>query len=306
MRNLPLVTIQIPSYNQQIYIKEALDSALAQTYDNLQVIVSDDNSPDYDIFEYLNEYRSNPRVLIYRNETNLGRVGNYRNILYNLVKGEWFVNLDGDDYFINDDFISTAIASIMLSEKNVVAFQANCITRKITEYNIIHEELGENMYVVDGKQYLPHFENNVGFTHASLLYNVSAAKKVNFYNINTLDIDYFSYLKILKEGYIVFWKDKVYNWREHDSQETNTIDFEKSLAKFEEYDDLVDNYAHLEDSVKNVMLKKTYFDLTLQLLIHFFDERISARRFWIIIRKTRLHYKYLKPSLSLIKNKILR
>lgn len=304
MSSIPLVSIQIPTYNQKQYIKEALDSALAQTYENLQIIVSDDCSPDYDIFEYLKEYKNNPKVLLHRNEKNLGRVGNYRNTLYNLVSGDWFVNLDGDDYFINDEFISTAIASINIAATNVIAFQSNCNMQIFTESSIVHQILDEEMMLVDGKSYLPFIDKSVGFSHGSLLYKVAAAKKVDFYNFDTLDIDYFSYLKILKEGYIIFWKAKVYSWRKHNSQETDSLNFQKSLDKYAEYNDLLYAYKDIDSTIKNVMLERTYYDLTVRLLTHFFHEEFSIKRLVIIICKTKLHSKYWKPILSLAKHKM--
>lgn len=46
LNNIPLVSICIPTYNGENYIAEALDSALLQTYPNIEIIISDDNSDD--------------------------------------------------------------------------------------------------------------------------------------------------------------------------------------------------------------------------------------------------------------------
>ena len=46
MNESPLVSICIPTYNGEIYIKECLNSAINQTYSNIEIIISDDNSSD--------------------------------------------------------------------------------------------------------------------------------------------------------------------------------------------------------------------------------------------------------------------
>jgi cellulose synthase/poly-beta-1,6-N-acetylglucosamine synthase-like glycosyltransferase len=49
----------------------------------------------------------------------LGRVGNHHNLLYNLAKGEYVLNLDGDDYLTDSFFISSAI-KLFKKDKEVV------------------------------------------------------------------------------------------------------------------------------------------------------------------------------------------
>ena len=46
MKSMALVTVMIPTYNQATLIAKAIDSALAQDYENLEVVVCDDNSTD--------------------------------------------------------------------------------------------------------------------------------------------------------------------------------------------------------------------------------------------------------------------
>lgn len=280
----PLVSIQIPTYNQKQYIKETLDSALAQTYPNIQIIVADDCSTDYNIFEYLKDYQNNPKILIYRNEKNLGRVGNYRNTLYNLVKGDWFVNLDGDDYFTNPEFIQIAIQNIN-KVKNVVLFQAGAATNKIVEGKIPGKRITEDMFIVFGLDYIKNIQHNLGFTHASLLVNTKMAKDLNYYNFNTLDIDYFSYLRILKEGNIILWREKVYHWRVHENQETYLMNYNRVVEKFGVLEDLKLQYKSIPIHVKEDMLKRMDFAMFAQLSKAFFNEKFSLKRLLFLKKK---------------------
>lgn len=291
----PLVSIQIPTYNQQEFIKEALDSALAQTYENLQVIVSDDCSPTYDIFEYLQDYVGNPKVLIHRNEKNLGRVGNYRNTLYNLVEGEWFVNLDADDYFIDVHFISTAIKSISKAE-DVCCYKAYTNIEKIKKTNCEITSLDISTLMLSGQCYLDNIKQDFGFTHASVLFNTGMAKKNDFYNTDVLDVDYFSFLKILKKGNIIVNANKVYEWRIHEAQATNTLSFDKVLSKYEALKDLK-HYLSDSESAFYVTEKNVY----LELLRTFQGDQRNMRNLLSICRKTHFSYDYIKPLISTFK-----
>jgi len=80
------VTIMIPTYNQSAFILNAINSALDQNYPNLEVIVGDDASTDTtsEILKTIDD----SRLKIVRNTFNLGRVGNYRNLLYNHASGD--------------------------------------------------------------------------------------------------------------------------------------------------------------------------------------------------------------------------
>ena len=70
------VSIAITVYNQAHYIGQAVESALAQDYPNLEVVVSDNHSTD-PIEEVMGRYTSDPRLKYFRNETNMGMIGNF-------------------------------------------------------------------------------------------------------------------------------------------------------------------------------------------------------------------------------------
>ena len=92
----PLVSILIPVYNREILLKPCIESALAQTYENTEIIVVDNQSTDgtWDLCrEYAAKY---PKVKVYRNEENLGPVGNWLSCM-NHASGELGKILFSDD-----------------------------------------------------------------------------------------------------------------------------------------------------------------------------------------------------------------
>jgi glycosyltransferase involved in cell wall biosynthesis len=95
-QSLPRVSIGMPVYNGARYLKEAIDSLLAQTYADFELIISDNASTD-STAEIIKEYAAKDRRLrCYRNEKNLGLAAN-QNRVYELARGEYFMLAHHDD-----------------------------------------------------------------------------------------------------------------------------------------------------------------------------------------------------------------
>jgi glycosyltransferase involved in cell wall biosynthesis len=93
-RETAFVSIVIPTHNYGVYLKEAVDSALAQTYANLEVIVVDDGSTDAETPRLLGTLRD-PRVRVIRQEHQ--GLANARNNGIMAARGDYLVFLDADD-----------------------------------------------------------------------------------------------------------------------------------------------------------------------------------------------------------------
>lgn len=99
----PLVSVIIPSYNRpDAFVRRAIDSALRQTYENLEIVVVDDNPPGSAaraaLQALLKTYESDPRVRAVVNEKNLGG-SEARNEGVRAARGEYLAFLDDDDEF---------------------------------------------------------------------------------------------------------------------------------------------------------------------------------------------------------------
>lgn len=95
----PLVTFALFAYNQEKYIRDAVEGALAQTYSPLEIILSDDCSSDA-TFEVMSraaaEYEGLHRIVLNRNPQNLN-IGDHVNAVAQLANGELIVLAAGDD-----------------------------------------------------------------------------------------------------------------------------------------------------------------------------------------------------------------
>lgn len=97
--NRPLITFALFAYNQEKYIREAVEGALAQTYTPLQIILSDDCSTDgtFAIMEEMAaEYAGPNEILLNQNGVNLG-IGSHINKVVKLSRGDFFIGSAGDD-----------------------------------------------------------------------------------------------------------------------------------------------------------------------------------------------------------------
>lgn len=95
----PLVTFALFAYNQEKYIREAVEGALAQTYEPLEIILSDDCSSDrtFDFMrEMVGQYDGPHKIKLFRNETNKGVAAHFSRVLQ-IAEGEYFVVAAGDD-----------------------------------------------------------------------------------------------------------------------------------------------------------------------------------------------------------------
>lgn len=104
----PLVSILIPTYNREALIGEALDSALAQTYSNIEVIVGDNCSTDATVAIVKQYAEKDPRVKFFQNEKNLGPVLNWKACMER-ASGEYIKILWSDD-LMSSDFIERALS----------------------------------------------------------------------------------------------------------------------------------------------------------------------------------------------------
>lgn len=90
-----LVSIIMPSYNTALYITDSIQSVLAQTYENWELIIVDDCSTD-NTDEVVRPFLTDIRIRYIKNEQNLG-AANSRNKALKEAKGRWIAFLDSDD-----------------------------------------------------------------------------------------------------------------------------------------------------------------------------------------------------------------
>lgn len=94
-QNLPLVSVVIPCFNYGQYVEEAIDSVLAQTFANFEIIVVDGGSTDGQTIETLKSLSKEKTSIFYRDGRHL--VGDNRNFGIEKARGKYICCLDADD-----------------------------------------------------------------------------------------------------------------------------------------------------------------------------------------------------------------
>ena len=115
-----LVSIIMPSYNTGKFIAETVNSVLAQTYENWEIIIVDDCSTD-NTDEVVAQFLSDERIKYLKNDKNSGAAVS-RNKALREAKGKWIAFLDSDDLWAPDKLEK----QVAFMEKNGYHFSYTC------------------------------------------------------------------------------------------------------------------------------------------------------------------------------------
>src|SRR5687768_4945424 len=101
----PLVSVVIPCYNSAAWIRDAIGSCLAQTYQPLDIVVVNDGSTDNSV-QIIEEYGQRVRLVSIAN----GGLSAARNFGMSVARGEYIQFLDADDYLLPEKIAHQATA----------------------------------------------------------------------------------------------------------------------------------------------------------------------------------------------------
>jgi len=136
-----LVSIIIPVHNSQKFLEECIESALSQTYPNIEIIAIDDGSTDNSL-KILKKYSNKIKLI----ETKNSRIATAVNQGLKIAKGEWMKRLDSDDVLYPN-----AIENLVSVGKNIED------KRKTMLYG--HYDLIDSTSKVTGKKIQPNYNN---------------------------------------------------------------------------------------------------------------------------------------------------
>lgn len=112
-----LVSIGVPTFNRAEQLQRAVAGCLAQTYENIEVVISDNASTD-DTRAVCDAWRSDPRITVIRQERNIGREPNFEAVLH-AATGEFFMWLSDDDW-MEPDYVKIC-ATVLASDPACVS-----------------------------------------------------------------------------------------------------------------------------------------------------------------------------------------
>ena len=240
---MKLVSVIIPYYKKKKYFSKTINSVLAQTYRNIEIIIVYD---DEDISEYkflLKLKKKHKKISILVNKKNLG-AGLSRNAGIKIAKGEYIAFVDADDYW----------------EKNKISKQLTFMKKNKsdishTSYNIIDEFGKKISYRIAANQnFLKLIKScDIGLSTVMLKKKL-INDKIKFPNLKTKE-DFVLWLMLTKKGITIHGiNDKLTNWR----KTPNSLSFST-------YRKLVDGYNVYRRYLKFGFIKSFYFLMILSL-----------------------------------------
>ncbi len=219
----PMVTVAIPVYNGELFIKQAIESVLNQTYKDFVLKIFDNCSTDR-TSEIINSF-NDERIRYIKNEKNIGMLPNWKKAL-DSAKTKYVALLFSDDFY-----------KPMFLEKTIRIFETNtkiAIVSAGTEFYNIRNELvrcrkRSKFGIFSSKEY---YKDNYTLKEVpppseTILLN-KAVKEVKGYDIKNLNwiVDGDLYLKIAKAGYKAYHLEDVLSCRRNwEGNSTNLIWF---------------------------------------------------------------------------------
>ncbi|MBS1528102.1 MAG: glycosyltransferase family 2 protein [Bacteroidetes bacterium] len=257
MKDLPLVSIALCTYNGSAHLAEQLDTLINQTYPNIEIVAVDDCSTDR-TFIILQEYTARyPHIRLYRNETNLGFTANYEKAL-RLCTGEFVALCDQDD-----------IWDVHKIELQVHAIKSNMLIYHDSEFihedgTAINRKMSDIRTFYRGGSPEPFLFDNCVSGHAILMKKelIEAALPFDrrFFH------DWWLAYVAANLGTIDFLPECLVKYRQHDKSETNILKRERendpnSLPPIEKYrfrSEWLKYCAEFEGNKDPELVKKLY------------------------------------------------
>ncbi len=150
----PLVSVIVPVYNVEKYIRRCIDSILTQTYERIEIILADDGSTD-ESGKLCDEYAVKDKRIRVIHQENAGQAA-ARNRALEVLKGDWIAFVDSDD-FICDVFIERMLGYGISYDADIVS----CRWKEGTEDQLASPRKvleKENIKVYSGKEcYVKYF-----------------------------------------------------------------------------------------------------------------------------------------------------
>lgn len=216
--NPPLVSLCIPTFNHATVVEDALRSAMAQKYQNLEILVVDNHSDDNTGGVISRIAAGDPRVRYVRNPENMGMAGNFNKCM-TIARGHYIKFLCSDDV-LDPDCVSKMVGALegdsdaalvgcarRLTDEHLAARRVACARRRSVRMkgaNMIRECFAMG--------------NRIGEPTAVMFRRVDAYRGFDESYSQLIDLEMWFYL--LQKGDFVFLADPLCSIRQHDMQTT--------------------------------------------------------------------------------------
>ncbi|WP_426091850.1 glycosyltransferase family 2 protein [Flavobacterium sp. DSR3-2] len=196
------ISVCIPTYNRKGKLKRAIESVLKQTYNNYELIISDNCSIDGTEEMIKTDFLDVPNMVYYKNKVNRGMVPNWRNCIEKAT-GDFYIILDDDNYLIYDDYLLDA--SLIITQNSNIQLVFGDFLIRFKEKDQM-ESYRFNSYVKGQDVYNNYFNFKEVSQIFFVLLNRETAIKNDFYIDNLITHDVQSFLISMLQGDVGYIK----------------------------------------------------------------------------------------------------
>lgn len=205
----PLISIIVPVYNVEAYLAKCVDSILAQTYTNLEIILVNDGSSD-GCGRICDEYAKQDKRIKVIHKKN-GGLSDARNVAIDVTTGEFITFIDSDDY-VTDDYIMTLYSLIEKYECKVSIALYNTFVEgskpKVVN-RVYREDCQTNIKAIEEMFYQEKYDTAswAKLYHSSLFATgIRYPKGIVYEDLAT------TYLLIFQSDKVAFCNRRIYNY----------------------------------------------------------------------------------------------
>jgi glycosyltransferase involved in cell wall biosynthesis len=289
-----LVSICIPTYNGQEFLEPCLQSAINQTYPNIEIVIVDDCSADNTNNIIVKYAARDTRIKIFRNEKNLGLVGNFNRCIQ-VAQGDWIKFLLQDDY-LTDNCIETMLAGISEQDRIVACKRTFLLDEDMLEDRkryyetevVTFEKLGiisKTPVFITPKQVAAIAAGNICMNFigepTSVMFRKDIVNKMGYFNndlAQICDLEYF--LRIGSTYGIKYMSSALSYFRIH-KQSTTSTNVNAKFYVLAHIDPIITTYQLLFEKCYSILRDNLSFrqkiKLKLYFLIHVYESYITAQ-----------------------------
>ena len=267
------IDVLLATYNGEKYLKEQIDSILNQTYKNIHLIISDDNSKD-NTRAILEQYqKQDTRVTIYFQEQNLGYIKNFE-FLLKKVESDYYMLSDQDDVWLPEKIeksmqtLKNQNADLVFGDLEVVDENLKTIYPSFGDFMLLNRKI---------KKYINSYKVNYLYncvTGCTILSKKEYIKDILPipHDSKYVPHDYWIGLIVALKGKLAYMPEKYIKYRQHGK---NQIGTDKISHKFKKLDQVRELFINVKLGVfrtyveNNRKFPKDIQELNLQALEYF-------------------------------------
>ncbi|MCG6232994.1 glycosyltransferase [Vibrio furnissii] len=255
----PKVLIVIPTYNGRDYISETIESCLEQDYNNIDILVIDDNSTD-DTLDVLSKFGDSIEVIY--NDINLG-------LPKNINKGVLSKESDFFIYLGHDDKLPKSHVSKMIGcfEHNTVAVHCNSWLID-SNSNIIKQSKNDDLQIKKTNNILNELTINNFISVVGMMHRTSAFKAISGWDESyNLYGEWLYYIRLCSQGVIKYSRDSSAYYRVHDTNVSSSLYSRGRNVSFYKYKTHC-RFKAFKQSLNLCILPKLVYVQVKELLFH--------------------------------------